>query len=469
MIDSFDLAGILGGSAAELREAAARCRRCGSCQQVCPVFASEERERASPRGRLQLLDAYLGRELRPSRDLADTISLCLGCGACTEHCPNNVRAGEILLAGKGVLRDLRPSRGQPIRAALGRPGLLRKAAAAGRLLRPLWARRVPADRGLHLRWTAGKAMQGRRLPPLAQAFLGKLWKREDLSPGLPLPEGEGEPCTSAGVTAEAPGPEKVVGLFPGCVSTYLTPDAALGAARILRGRGFAVELPDGLGCCGLAMLAAGDRRAAVRAVQRNLDALDPQRYDRIVTPCASCAAMLKQYMPALARELDAASAERAEQIAGKVQVLSQALLPGSRSGDPPSTAATPKPGTRNQEPATVSRAASARLTYHLPCHLAHALGDRESGPRALSELAGAQYVEAEGFDECCGHGGLFSLNHPEVSSRIGARKAERLLATGARAVVTECSGCLLQLYDLVGREDPSVEVLWLAEAVERWG
>ena len=76
-----------------------------------------------------------------------------------------------------------------------------------------------------------------------------------------------------------------------------------------------------------------------------------------------------------------------------------------------------------------------------------------------------EWNQPPGDPVCCGHGGLFSLDHPTDSRALGQTAAERLLATGAQVIVTECSGCYLQLFDQVGRLAPEVEVRWLGEVL----
>ena len=57
-----------------------------------------------------------------------------------------------------------------------------------------------------------------------------------------------------------------------------------------------------------------------------------------------------------------------------------------------------------------------RLTYHSSCHSLRGLGvDRQ--PRALlAAVQGAELVELPETRDCCGFGGVFSVEHPEIST-----------------------------------------------------
>ena len=46
---------------------------------------------------------------------------------------------------------------------------------------------------------------------------------------------------------------------------------------------------------------------------------------------------------------------------------------------------------------------------------------------------------------CCGFGGTFSLEHPDVAKQILARKLANVEATGAAQVVMDNPGCLMHI------------------------
>ena len=46
---------------------------------------------------------------------------------------------------------------------------------------------------------------------------------------------------------------------------------------------------------------------------------------------------------------------------------------------------------------------------------------------------------------CCGFGGSFSVDHPEVSERVLRRKLRNVQETGAETLVTDNPGCILHL------------------------
>ena len=66
-------------------------------------------------------------------------------------------------------------------------------------------------------------------------------------------------------------------------------------------------------------------------------------------------------------------------------------------------------------------------------------------------------------DACCGFGGLFSIKHGDVSSRMAERKVEDLLRSKPDCLVGPDLGCLLNLAGKLRRMGESLEVGHYAE------
>jgi L-lactate dehydrogenase complex protein LldE len=57
-----------------------------------------------------------------------------------------------------------------------------------------------------------------------------------------------------------------------------------------------------------------------------------------------------------------------------------------------------------------------KLTYHASCHLLREMGIHRQPRALLAAVQGAEVIELPGAQECCGFGGVFSVEHPEVSA-----------------------------------------------------
>jgi glycolate oxidase iron-sulfur subunit len=99
-------------------------------------------------------------------------------------------------------------------------------------------------------------------------------------------------------------------------------------------------------------------------------------------------------------------------------------------GPPPAPATTPAPRT---------------VTYHDPCHLAHAQHITDAPRQLLAMIPGLRLVPLPDSDLCCGAAGPYSLNQPALAQRLGARKVRQVLDTGAQELATANIGCALQI------------------------
>lgn len=231
-----------------------------------------------------------------------------------------------------------------------------------------------------------------------------------------------------------------VALFVTCVVDQALPEVGVATVRLLRRAGYQVDFPQGQTCCGQPFFNSGFRAEARTLARRMIELFEP--YERVVAPGGSCTAMVRVEFPHLFEDEPAWRA-RAEALAAKTYELSEFLV--QVAGWQP-------------EP----RAAGLHLTYHDSCHMKRLLHLGEE-PRRLLAAAGAQLVEMEESDRCCGFGGLFSIRMPEVSNAMTAEKLRQAEESGAPVLVTCDPGCLTQMRGLVGE---GVRVEHLAVVLE---
>ncbi|MBU0482608.1 MAG: (Fe-S)-binding protein [Proteobacteria bacterium] len=395
------------------------CAKCGSCTAVCPVYQVTGRESDTARGRIHLLEKLAGTE--HSREFSRIFSRCLLCNACSFSCPRGINLPAMVIEARSnapnllTIATLKKTVAE--RCLAGDP-LLRKLASVLKLSKPL-LEKLPESSGLRLK-------------------LGIL-------AGTPsVPEPEPDPPSS--------GKERrnQLLLFSGCLATHLYPEITSACRELVaNGRDFRITAPV-QHCCGLASLSHGNLETAKDLARKNIasfaDSTSP-----ILTTCASCFSHLKSYPDLFAD--DPEWREKSKEFADRLLEFASFLAnhPGARANENPA-------GTKKR-----------RVLYHDPCHLRFRSGDFTTPPRKiLSSLRDVELVELPGGPRCCGLGGLFNLAHPDLSGRIGAQLVEELLEVRPEAIVSTCSGCLLQLKFLTAAEkDLQVEVYHLADFVNR--
>lgn len=380
----------------EATQAAGICAQCGACMAVCPVYQKGRREDMVARGKLRLLKGLGDGALPADRQLQRTLGRCLLCGRCSANCPNFTPAKEGVQAGRAALAaklGVPFSKRLLLAEALPEPRRLDAAAAAG-----FWAQKaLPAESGLLHRLTGLEGLE--RLPRLAKVpFLQE-------------------------APAEMAGPKGTprVAFFAGCVANYMRPELAHRAVTLLAKR-FNVIIPPGQGCCGLPAIAAGLTESARKLAKRHLALMNAARADLVVTACGSCAHTLAKELPALLGH-----SGTARRLGGKIREISQILA---------------------EETALLNRLEPAPnlagpVAVHDPCHLKIGMG--VSGePRQVLQKAGVEMADMNGADQCCGGGGLFAVNEPQLSSAIFEPRSQAFCDSGAQLLATSCSGCAMQ-------------------------
>ena len=114
-----------------------------------------------------------------------------------------------------------------------------------------------------------------------------------------------------------------------------------------------------------------------------------------------------------------------------------------------------------------------KVSIHNSCHgvrLMHLSAPSElnipyySKLRNLLELVeGIEVVEPERRDECCGFGGLFSIEESAVSVRMGHDKVQRHIATGAEFITGADSSCLMHMQGVIERENYAIRTKHIVE------
>jgi L-lactate dehydrogenase complex protein LldE len=227
-----------------------------------------------------------------------------------------------------------------------------------------------------------------------------------------------------------------------CLSDMVAPSVAGAARTVLERAGVEVVAPRRQTCCGQPAWSSGHPDQARPVARRALRAFAGD--DPVVVPSGSCAAMVRHGYP----ELFAGRPEEdeARRMAERTVELSQFIV---------------REGLDVGAPDGEGRS----VTYHDSCHMLRILGERRSARAALEQVEGLELREMEGTEVCCGFGGTFSVNFPEVSGRLGQEKARNAAATGADELVACDLSCLMHIAGRARRTGVPLRVRHLAEVL----
>jgi Fe-S oxidoreductase len=417
----------------EFREAL-HCIRCGACANVCPPYREVGGHVFG-----HIYTGAIGLVVTQFHHGLDAIakpqSLCLSCNACETVCPVEIPLPQqIIDVRKMVVKEkglIAPKR--VAIAVLQRPKAFNLATRIGKRAQK------PVTRGsgfIRMRKAPklGRQTSWRSLPALADHPF-----HVRVAPGSTLP------TMRAVVPNLVEG--KTVAVFPGCITERLYPDQGTAVVDILRGLGTKVTFPKGINCCGLPASNMGDERAALKMAKQTIVALERDRTDYIVSGSASCVAMIMQDYIHLLRH-EPAWQRRAEALAGKVRDLTTFLVHDAKL-----------------DPGALAGGDVETITYHDSCQGLNALGLSAEPRYLLTDVLGMQVSELDENRLCCGFGGSFGFDYPEVSKRLMDRKLDNAEATGAKRVLTDNQGCIMHLRGGCDAEKRPITVSHIAELI----
>lgn len=401
------------------------CIHCGLCLSSCPTYLETGNENDSPRGRIYLMRALQDGRTPLSDATVRHVDLCLGCRACEAVCPSGVQYGALL---ETTREHVEHHHTRPVWQ---------------RLLRRVFIEKIfPFPERMELALLPARWIQRLRL---------QTWLPRSLRDALALVP---EDASAATLPVLSPTHQATrrgrVGFISGCVMSVMFGETHRASVRLLNRCGYDVLTPAEQGCCGALHAHGGNLELARAAARRNIAVFEQHQLDAIIINAAGCGSTLKEYHHLLAD--DPAWAQRAEAFSRKVKDLTE-WLHDHRA---------------ELFPADPASAATARVTYHDACHLAHAQRIERQPRELVRAVAGNLFVEMAEANVCCGSAGSYNLTEPEMARRLQERKTGNIVSSGAQVVVTSNPGCLLQLragLKAAGRDD--VEVLHIADYLER--
>src|SRR6201994_1149323 len=234
-----------------------------------------------------------------------------------------------------------------------------------------------------------------------------------------------------------------IALFITCLTDTLFPDTGRAVVRLLERLGHQVEFPASQTCCGQMHFNSGYRRESL-PMARGF-AASFAGCDVVVSPSASCTAMVREYHRQLADEAgDAGLARAVAEIAPRVHDLSTLLVDVLGLTD-------------------VGAYFPHRVTYHPPCHSLRMLRVGDAPRQLLSQVRGLDLADLPDADSCCGFGGTFSVKNPDVSAAMCADKVAAVHQSGAEVLCAADNSCLMHIGGALSRQRAGGAVLHLAE------
>lgn len=408
------------------------CMRCGMCLPHCPTYDLKRIERSSPRGRVALIRAAADGKLELTAGFSDEVYFCLDCRACETACPAGVNVGYLIEAARSQVEQhqFRPWWTRLLRFVVFEWLFLRQ----WRLELAAWPMRIYQRSGI--RDLVQRAGALRWLPKVLR-FMEEI-----------VPDNLGKPLRLE-IADETPavGEEKArVGFFLGCMMSILFSKTSRATVDVLTKSGCRVIVPKQQRCCGAPLASEGYKDKVKDLARFNIDLFETLDVDYIVSDCAACGCVLKEFEEML--EDDPAYAELAKAFSAKSRDITEFL-----SEWPHFDAS--------------KGVYKGRVCYDQPCHLQHAQGVSQQPQKIVQDVEGLEYIPLAESDWCCGSAGIYNVTHHETSMQILDRKLEHVERSGADVLLTANPGCLLQLAWGVKQRGLDMKVMHVTEMLSK--
>lgn len=398
-----------------------QCIRCAACLNVCPAFqlvGGHVYGHIYTGGIGTILTAFLNSE----NDAKNPQNLCLQCGKCTEVCAGKLDIPGMILEIRNRLGEKEglPTTHKFILDVVSNRRLFHS------MLRIASKAQKPFTKGTnhirHLPLFLSGLTEGRSLPAIAPRPFRDVFK--DIKQDVKKPKG-------------------TIAFYGGCLIDFVYPNIGEGVVKVLNKKGYKVTFPEGQSCCGAPASYMGDRENARKSAILNIEAMDAEKVDYVVSACPTCTHALHDSFKELLAD-DPAMLKRAEELSKKAMDLAKLLtilggLPKDGDGKP------------------------LKVTYHDSCHLRRKVGLVDEPRNILSNIKGVEFVEMNESDRCCGFAGSYSIKFPEISGPILERKLQNIADTGADVVAVDCPGCLMQISGGLDKRNSKVKVKHTAE------
>lgn len=238
-----------------------------------------------------------------------------------------------------------------------------------------------------------------------------------------------------------------IGLFIPCYINALYPQVGVASYKLLKSFGLDVDYPLDQTCCGQPMANAGFEDSARELAEAFDDRFEG--YDYVVGPSASCVVFVKDHYDGLLKR-KAHRCRTEEKIYDICEFIHDVVKPTSLKASFPH-----------------------KVSIHNSCHGVRLLGLSSPSERnipyfsklrdLLSLVKDIEIVEPERPDECCGFGGMFSVEENAVSEEMGRSKVRRHMETGAEYITGADSSCLMHQDGIIRREHLPIKTIHIVE------
>ncbi len=231
-----------------------------------------------------------------------------------------------------------------------------------------------------------------------------------------------------------------IALFVPCLVDQVYPEIGMAMVRLLQYFGYEVTYDPRQTCCGQPAFNAGHRNEARKVARTFIRVFEDAEI--IVSPSGSCAAMVRNYYPALFQS---------DQVCDTARSLGTRVLEFSEFFH------------RENLIENISGKFPAVIGFHNSCHSYRELGIRELPFQILRKIDGLELRQPPGEPVCCGFGGLFSAKYSAIAAAMAKTRLTSFTELGVDYVISNDPGCIMHMRQEAIDRNISVPILHLTE------
>jgi len=237
-----------------------------------------------------------------------------------------------------------------------------------------------------------------------------------------------------------------VALFIPCYIDQFYPQVGIATLELLEKLGCEVSYPPDQTCCGQPMANTGCEKDAVKTYHHFVKLFHP--FDHIVTPSGSCAYHIRKHYDLIEQT------EAVKSVRKNTRDISEFLLDVLQID-------------------ALHSHFPYKVGLHNSCHGLRGLRLGTGSERVLRQesklekllhmVQGIELVEPERPDECCGFGGTFAINEPDISVQMGKDRLAEHEKKGVQVLTAGDMSCLMHLEGIIRRQKKNIAVKHIVE------
>lgn len=410
-------------------DAVSQCTRCGYCLESCPTYITEKKENYSPRGRNQIVRAFIEGKQKDIDTAKDIIDTCLLCGACTDICYGSVQTPDIVLEARREEKDFGNS-------------IIYKLIIDIRKRKKLFDLIIKTLYLIHRTRISKLADMLGLFHFLGYPSLSHATKKL-INPPQKFLHHEINKLIEKGMEK----PKWIY--FLTCGTDYLftnTGKATISVLKKIYGNGIFMKNE----CCGLISYNYGSLKDAKEYALKNIEIYEniiktnPDAF--IVADCSSCVAFMKSY-PQMFTD-DEKNYSRAVEFSSKIKDIIEVIKPEHLSS------------------LNLDYIKNKKVTIHYSCKAYNDQNLKTNQEEVLKPILKENLVEMNESNMCCGGAGAYSFTKQEFSNKILYRKMKNISETQADITIVSSTSCLMQI-GYGSKTHYHTEVVHYSEFVDR--